>query len=91
MVNDIHKISFRSKSYKKSKKASCNRAKNRENMLFKIGDIKKDRVHEFPKYKTIRSFGLAVSNGTTTSETAADYHMYISLKNLRDKDFQKKR
>ena len=36
---------------------------NREDLLYKTGNTKKDRVHEFQKYKTMQFLGIAMSKG----------------------------
>ena len=46
-------------------------------MLYKAGNPKKDRVYDFWKYKTLWSFGIVISNGTTTLENAYSDQVYL--------------
>ena len=48
-----------------------------QDLLYKTGDTKKDRVYDFRKYRTMHSFGIAISNGTTTLENTYNDLMYL--------------
>lgn len=64
--------------YEKTKKSFWNLIKaNKENLLYKAGNPKKDRVYDFWKYKTLWSFGIVISNGTTTLENAYSDQVYL--------------
>ena len=48
-----------------------------QDLLYKTGDTKKDKVYDFRKYRTMHSFGIAIPNGTTTLENTYNDLMYL--------------
>ena len=67
----------------------------KEYLLCKTGDTK-NRVHDFQKCKTIRSFILAISNETTTLYNAGNDGVNLKplrlmiWKNIQHQNFKKK-
>ena len=56
-----------------------------QDLLYKTGDTKKERVYDFRKYRTMQSFGITISNGTTILENAYNDQMYLkdTINNLK--------
>ena len=50
---------------------------DREGLLYKNGDTKKDRLYDFRKHKAMQFFGLALSNGTITLDNAVNDQVYL--------------
>ena len=49
---------------------------NKEALLYKTSDTKKNQVYNFRKYKIIQSFGLAILNRTATFDNVTNEQVY---------------
>lgn len=51
---------------------------NREDVLDKNGDTKKDRMYDFQKHNTMRSLRIAIPNGIITLKNAINDQVYVT-------------
>ena len=51
---------------------------NRDDLLDKNGDRKKDRMHDFQKHNTMRSLRIAIPNGIITLKNAINDQVYVT-------------
>ena len=52
---------------------------NRDNLIYKTGNKKKDKIYDFQRFKTIRSFGRKIYNDDLLLENVLE-----ELVNLKD-------
>lgn len=51
---------------------------NRDDLLDKNGDTKKDRMYDFQKHNTMRSLRIAIPNGIITLKNAINDQVYVT-------------
>ena len=56
---------------------------NRDNLIYKLGDKKKDKTYDFQKFKKIRSFGIEICNDELALEDPLEEQ--VAIKNEIDK------
>ena len=56
---------------------------NRDNLIYRLGDKKKDKRYDFQKFKTIRSFGIEICNDELALEDPLEEQ--VEIKNEIDK------
>ena len=53
---------------------------NKDDLTYKTGNNKKDKLYDFQKFKTIKPFGIRTYNGELTLEDALEGHINLKKK-----------